>query len=384
MHLVFASGDYVLASVPMVGFPIVLWEDMTSCLEANQFLRYYLARGAIESKRSWDVIGRSLYDYFGFLEAHGLRWDDVNRGDDENLVAAYRRYSFEVHMLHRNTVRLRLTYVCAFYDFALSRGWISKLPYDYETRRSMRVGGLLAHTDGSGGEIAVRSVMPRKHRSLIKFLSQAQAREVRDAARNEHHLIIIKLALGSGLRREELATFPCAYVIDPDQVAGRPLNIEVNLDPDDGTGMRTKGRKRRVIYIRHELMKALYHYKERLRGERAANNVSGDPQALFLTEAGVPWADSGKGMEAMVRKLGLRVGIRVHPHMLRHTYATHTLVRLQRAKGHRMEPLVFLQRQLGHSSINTTMQYLHIVNELVDDAVLTYDAENDDWEGDLR
>lgn len=36
---------------------------------------------------------------------------------------------------------------------------------------------------------------------------------------------------------------------------------------------------------------------------------------------------------------------------------------------------MFVQRQLGHSSIQTTMVYLHLVNELADDAVLAYDDE---------
>ena len=66
------------------------------------------------------------------------------------------------------------------------------------------------------------------------------------------------------------------------------------------------------------------------------------------------------------------------PHTLRHTYATHTLVALQRQRGETregIEPLVFLQKQLGHASIQTTMEYLHLVNELADSAVLTYDDE---------
>ena len=43
------------------------------------------------------------------------------------------------------------------------------------------------------------------------------------------------------------------------------------------------------------------------------------------------------------------------------------------------EPLVFVQRQLGHSSIQTTMVYLHLINERADDAVLAYDDELNDW-----
>lgn len=380
MHLVKATNDFVLAGRPMAGFPIVLWEDLTSCLEVNEFLRFYLLRGAIGSERSWEAIGRSLYDYFGFLEAHNRHWKDVSQGAGEDLVAAYRRYSSEVHQIRRNTLRLRLTYICEFYDYALNRGWVDKLPYRLERRSIGRSPGFLAHVDASGGKVAVRSVMPRKHRSLIKFLRTDQVRQLRDAASNPHHQIIIRLALGSGLRREELATFPKAYVFDPYEAGKATPNVAITLDPDDGTGMRTKGGKRRVVYINRELMLALHRYAERLRGERAAHSATREPAALFLTERGVPWANSGKGIEAMVRNLGKRVGIDTHPHMLRHTYATHTLVKLQRAKGERrIEPLVFLQRQLGHASIQTTMVYLHVVNELADEAVLAYDAELDDW-----
>ncbi|SOE58306.1 Site-specific recombinase XerD [Burkholderia sp. YR290] len=380
MHLVKATDDFRLAGRPMAGFPIVLWEDLTSCLEVNEFLRFYLSRGAIGSQRSWEAIGRSLYDYFGFLEAHNLHWKDVSQGSREDLVAAYRRYSSEVHQLRRNTLRLRLTYICEFYDYALNRGWVNKLPYRLERRSAARSTGFLAHIDASGGKVAVRSVMPRKHRSLIKFLRLDQVKQLRDAATNPHHQIIIRLALGSGLRREELATFPKAYVFDPYKAGKATPTVAVTLDPQDGTGMRTKGSKPRVIYIKRELMLAMYRYAEIFRGERAAHSATGEPATLFLTERGVPWADSGKGIEAMVRKLGERAGIDTHPHMLRHTYATHTLVKLQGAKGdRRVEPLVFLQRQLGHASIQTTMAYLHVVNELADEAVLAYDAELDDW-----
>jgi integrase/recombinase XerD len=64
--------------------------------------------------------------------------------------------------------------------------------------------------------------------------------------------------------------------------------------------------------------------------------------------------------------------------MLRHTYATYTLISLRRNPDSGIEPLVFLQRQLGHSSIQTTMVYLHLVNELADEVVLAYNDELND------
>lgn len=380
MHLVSATDDFKLAGHPRPGFPILLWEDMGSCWEANEFLRFYLSRGSIGSKKSWPSTGRALYDYFSFLEVHELRWDDVDRGEDKTLVAAYRDYCFEISKLSRNTIRQRLLYVCEFYEFAQRERWISKLPFRIEERRGIRrSGGFLQHVDASGGVKGVRSVMPRMHKTQPKFLTKEQTKALLRAAINPHHHIIIRLSLQSGLRREELATFPLAYLFDPSRRNTNERNVRVILDPHDGTGMKTKGSVARTIIISRRLMQALHHYAVHWRSERASL-VDRAQSPLFLNHAGLPWASDGQGLEAMVRKLGEKVGIKTHPHMLRHTYATHTLVAMQRHRGdNRIEPLVFLQKQLGHASITTTMIYLHLVNELADDAVLAYDDELNDW-----
>jgi hypothetical protein len=76
MHLVWSTADLLIGGCAYEGFPILLWDDMRSCRPANLFLRYYLLRGAIGSKKSWDPAGRALYDYFAFLQAHALEWDD--------------------------------------------------------------------------------------------------------------------------------------------------------------------------------------------------------------------------------------------------------------------------------------------------------------------
>lgn len=169
-------------------------------------------------------------------------------------------------------------------------------------------------------------------------------------------------------------------MFDPDTRPGKARNVRVQLDPDDGTGMKTKGSKERTIYITRRLMKDLYHYKQHYRGERASIG-SGQQLPLFLNQDGEPFADDGKGIERQISDIGKRVGIKTHPHMLRHTYATQTLIALQRQppKDRKIEPVVFLQKQLGHASITTTMVYLHLANDIADDAVLAYSDELDDW-----
>lgn len=384
MHLLRSTAELKIAGVAKPGFPIILNEDMSSCQEANCFLRHYLMRGQIGSSKSWEPTGRAMYDYLSFLEAHELAWTDVDRGEAKTLVAAYRDYCFETAGLKRNTVRQRVMYVCEFYTFAKRQGWITNLPYEWEDRTVSRPGAFLAHVDASGGKMSVRDVMPRKHKDLPKYLTMDQSKGLIHAATNIHHRMIIRLALGSGLRREELGTFPLAYIFDPDSQLGTARNVRVDLDPEDGSGMKTKRSKARTIYVSRKLMKDLHHYAVHHRGERASLQTE-DPKPLFLNHFGLPFSDDGKGIERQVAGIGKKVGIKTHPHLLRHTYATHTLVALQRQpQGRRVEPLSFLQKQLGHASISMTMIYLHLANDIADDAVLAYSDELDDWSGQIQ
>ncbi|WP_321367553.1 site-specific integrase [Pseudomonas extremaustralis] len=379
MELVWGTKDFVIAGQPYQGFPILLWDSMESCSQANQFFRYYLLRGAIGSKESWPSTGRALFDFFSFLQAHDLDWRDVDRGEAKSLVAAYRNYCLVTCELARSTTGQRLTYICRFYEFALDKGWVSRLPFGHEERIVPRETSSLEHVDTSGGKALVNDVMPRRHKLLPKFLSMSQTKSIMAVADNPHHRIMIQLALRTGLRRNELATFPVAYVFDPDK-DGRPeRNLCIRLDPSDGSGMETKGNKERDIRISRKFMAELHRYVTKVRGERAS--LGKDQKALLLNHLGEAYGSAGKSLNRIIRDTGKLAGVQVHAHMLRHTYATHTLVNLQRNPQSGTDPLVFLQRQLGHSSINTTMIYLHLINEIADEAVLAYDDELNEMAG---
>ncbi|MCY1522156.1 Tyrosine recombinase XerC [compost metagenome] len=374
MELVWATKELVMAGQPYPGFPILLWDSMESCIPANLFFRHYLLRGLIGSERSWPSTGRALYDFFSFLQAHNLDWRDVDRGEAKSLVAAYRDYCRQTCELAPSTTYQRLHYICKFYDFALTQGWVKRLPFTYEERTVRRETGFLAHLDASGGKAMANDVMPHRPKALPKFLSRAEVKALLAAVENPHHRMMMRLALHTGLRREELATFPLACVVDPDNEEGTERNLRIHLDPFDGSGMATKGSKPRVIYVSRRFMAELYRYVTKVRGERAS--LSKTPQrVLFLNQFGEPYSEDGKSLNRIISEAGKRAGIKVHTHMLRHTYATHTLVSLQRNRANGIDPLVFVQRQLGHSSIQTTMVYLHLVNEMADKAVLAYDDE---------
>lgn len=380
MELVTATKDLVIAGHPYPGFPILLWDSMESCLPVNQFFRHYLLRGAIGSKRSWSSTGRALYDFFSFLQAHELDWRDVDRGEAKSLVTAYRDFCLNTCELERSTTRQRLTYICKFYEYALKERWVNRLPFSYEERTVRRQTGFLAHIDASGGKALANDVMPRSHKTLPKFLTMAEIKTLLAVAENPHHRMMIRLGLHTGLRREEIAAFPLAYVVDPDKAGPTKRNLRILLDPFDGSGMVTKGSKPRGIYVSRTFMAELFRYAMKLRGERASRSKTPQKE-LFLNQAGKPFGDDGKSLNRIIGNIGKRAGIKVHTHMLRHSYATHTLSSLQRNPASGLEPLVFVQRQLGHSSIQTTMVYLHLVNEMADKAVIDYDDELNELAG---
>ncbi|MGC0367082.1 site-specific recombinase XerD [Rhodococcus sp. 27YEA15] len=114
-----------------------------------------------------------------------------------------------------------------------------------------------------------------------------------------------------------------------------------------------------------------------------AGDLGLEPASFWLTERGMPVSLSRwKGLfhEANVRCADVGVPLRVHPHMLRHTFAVVTLEQLQRGhiaalseqtseqRGHYTrvfgDPLDWVRRRMGHRSVTTTMIYLHTLAEL--------------------
>ncbi len=72
---------------------------------------------------------------------------------------------------------------------------------------------------------------------------------------------------------------------------------------------------------------------------------------LWINRKGDPLTD--RGVRYILRKLGQKAGLmrQLHPHTLRHTYATHLL----QSGVH----LRVLQELLGHARIQTTERYTH-------------------------
>jgi len=112
-----------------------------------------------------------------------------------------------------------------------------------------------------------------------------------------------------------------------------------------------KGGKQRVVPIGVPAQKLIEEYVERLRPELTRFLDSRDKGRLLLSNTGRPL--DRVAVWQIVRRVAARGGLgTVHPHMLRHSFATHLL-----AGG---ADLRVVQELLGHSDISTTQIYTHV------------------------
>lgn len=153
----------------------------------------------------------------------------------------------------------------------------------------------------------------------------------------------------AGLRNRAILELMYAAGIRLSEAAG--LDIE-HLDLAEHTvRVRGKGNRERIVLIGQPAAKALARYVTEGRPALA----SGPEPALFLNRDGGRL--SGRSIQKIVRGHALKAGLdeRVHPHLLRHSFATHLL------DGG--AELRVVQELLGHSTPVTTQIYTHVTEE---------------------
>ena len=173
-----ATADLVVEGRSFAGFPLLLDNDGWPFEPAQSFLWHTLiTNGGIESKLTWEAYGRRLYDYFAFLAANGLEWNEAQRPNGLSVVAKYRDWSLGELGLNPSTVNKRLNLVVRFYDWSKRQGLISHLPFGMRDVRTSSHQGFLAHVDRTGGVVSKPKVMARERKATIKFLIKEQVRQ---------------------------------------------------------------------------------------------------------------------------------------------------------------------------------------------------------------
>jgi len=371
MRLIHATEDFKLNGQSYPDFPLIVDNEMELLWEVNQFLVYHcITRGRAKSVKTWKRYGQDLYDYFAYLEANNLDWKSSLATSEHSVIAAYRDWSADIG-LSAKTINGRLRTIVKFYEFAMRRDWIDSVPYDIETIIISKPKGFLAHTDTSGGLSSSPNVMLKEKKSRLKVLTKQEIKTLLNHESFISQHLIYRMALQTGLRKEELLTFPEKYIQDPSDNRGSAV-VVVDLIPGD---METKGGKERSIHIPLALYERLWQYKLHDRHSLLMQNEIDQQATLFVNRFGRPYSIKGTILNNELKEIIGRRGVCLHS--LRHTYATMKLYGLRSNPSYRGNPLAYIRDRLGHSSITTTEIYLHYLEELEGDVMTSYDEDVD-------
>ncbi len=276
----------------------------------DEFLGYL----AVEKGSSPNTIAayrKDLADYAAFLSARGITDpDSVKRDDITDWIVSLRAAG-----LAPSSVSRKVSAIKSFHKFLLAEGIATTCP----------TAGL---------------PVPKKSAQLPDYISIEDAEKLLaqpfpDGPVGLRDRALLEVLYGCGLRASE--------------AVGLDL---LDIDRDSGfVRVFGKGSKERLVPMGGVAANALDAYLRQGRPFlRTKRSATPNGSAVFLNVRGGRL--SRQALFRLVRTYGGRVGLELHPHTLRHSFATHLL---QGGAGLRE-----LQEMLGHSDVSTTQIYTHV------------------------
>jgi site-specific recombinase XerD len=168
---------------------------------------------------------------------------------------------------------------------------------------------------------------PRNEQRLPDILSRNEISKMMDMTKNLKHKILIGMMYGSGLRVSECVKMKV---------------IDIDLEEKIAKVRSGKGKKDRYVPLPSNLINYLGEY---LYARKDCNPY------IFHTKKGHLCI---KSAQKIVKSAAIRAGIKknVHPHILRHSFATHLL-----ENG---TDIRYIQKLLGHTRLQTTERYTQV------------------------
>jgi integrase/recombinase XerC len=278
--------------------------------DALQMLAGFFAQLTVEKRASEHTI-KSYQRDINYLACYCKdrsiqHWSDLKQSDIRSHIANRHRQGLSSKSLQRELSAIR-----SFYNFLLKNRLADCNP-------------------------AQQIKAPRQARKLPKTLDVDQINGLLEAGTSSaieiRDLAMFELFYSSGLRLSELAALNLA---------------DVDLTDNSLIVRSGKGGKSRILPIGSKAVTAINGWlQQRLK------NISASETALFVSIRGTRLGQ--RSIELRLEQWCKKKGIaeHIHPHMLRHSFASHLLECSQDLRA--------VQELLGHSNISTTQIYTHL------------------------
>ena len=179
-------------------------------------------------------------------------------------------------------------------------------------------------------DMALQIPYPKEQKTLPRILSREELKCLFNSCFNNKHRVMFRVLYSAGLRRMELLNLK----IDDIETNDGKFRIRIN---------NGKGGKDRYTVLSKKVHKELQDYYRQCY-----------PKVYLFNgrQKGQPMSAEGlrHALNAAIKRSGIKKEVNLH--ILRHCFASHALEDGMSIKT--------LQHLLGHSSINTTLIYLHV------------------------
>lgn len=277
----------------------------------NKFLDYiYLTNSS--SKNTVDAYGRDLKRYFAFLQQQNINsLSQVDRMTVLNYLN-YLRTDKTMNNLSNRSIARNLSSLRSFYHYLNDVGLLEGNPFS-----------------------AVKIANGKKRLPDYLFVDEVDLLLSCFDTNDDFGLrdrTMFEIMYGCGLRLSEVVNLKIS-------------DIDFNNKLVYITG---KGNKQRIVPFYDIIYKLLNMYLNNVRNKYASK----DNEYVFINRRGEKL--TSRGVQYILDKAVLENSLpfKVHPHTLRHSFATHLL-----DKG---VDIRVVQQLLGHSSLSTTQIYTHI------------------------
>lgn len=284
---------------------------MEEIQEVKDFL-LYLKVERNYSEKTIQNYERDIKDFLQFMENTGnLEVTKVTSRD-------VRIYTSEMYDrgYKRTTMQRHLSSLRSFYRYLLQQGKVVENPFTYV-------------------------VMQKKEKRLPQFFYEKEMQVLFQATEGSEPLrlrdnALLEVLYASGMRVSECVSLQLS-------------DIQQNQSFVLITG---KGNKQRYVPLNHHAMVSIDRYMSQARPKLMKQK---EHEFLFVNSKGDPLTDRGVRyvLDQIIKRSSLNS--KIHPHELRHTFATHLL-----NNGADMRTV---QELLGHVDLSSTQIYAHVTKE---------------------
>ncbi|MFC6348128.1 tyrosine recombinase XerC [Vagococcus carniphilus] len=279
----------------------------------TDFLRYIIIERHY-SEKTKEAYQDDVLDFFSFLK---------ETGNEDYLSVTVQDIRIYLSFLHdqsysRNTISRKLSSLRSFYQFLVKNDILSENPFSYIQMKRQQ------------------AKLPRffYEKEIDALFQQTQG----DDALDNRNRALLEVLYGTGIRVTECT------------------NIKIkDIDFDTSVVLiYGKGNKERYVPFGSFAHDAILDYMKHGRDELMTKGKT-THDFLFVNHRGEKLTDSGIQyiLKKMIEKSSLTADI--HPHMFRHTFATHLL--------NNGADLRTVQELLGHSSLSSTQIYTHVTTD---------------------